>query len=45
MGLKSLACSNVPDSHGLVETAGHDEIALRIEVAAEDVIAVTFKGL
>lgn len=44
-GLQTLARSHVPDPHRLVEAARHDEIALRIEVAAEDVIAVAFESL
>lgn len=41
--LQALASSNIPNSHRLVERARHDEITLRIEVAAEDVVAVSFK--
>lgn len=43
--LQALSCPDVPDAHRLVEAAGHDEIALRVEVAAEDVIAVALERL
>lgn len=43
--LQTFSRSNVPDPHGLIEAPRNDEIALRIEVAAEDIIAVTFESL
>lgn len=42
---QALARPNVPNTHGLVEAARHDKIALRVEVATENVIAVAFEGL
>lgn len=42
---QALSCPNVPDAHRFVETTGHDEIALRVEVATEDVIAVALESL
>ena len=43
--LETFSRSDVPDSHALVEASGHDEVRLRVEVAAEDVVAVTFQSL
>ena len=37
-GLEALAALDVPDADRLIKGAGDDQVALRIEVAAEDVV-------
>jgi len=43
--LQTLGRLHVPDADGLVEGSGNNEIRLRIEVAAEDVIGMSLQGL
>ena len=43
--LETFPRSDVPDSDALVEASGHDEVRLRVEVAAKDVVAVTLQRL
>ena len=42
-GLETLARPHVPDSDALVEASRHDEVRLRVEVAAKDVVAVALQ--
>ena len=44
-GLEALAGADVPDADALVERARDDQVGLRVEVAAEDVVAVAFERL
>ncbi len=39
--LETLSGADVPNSDAFVERSGHDEVRLRVKVAAEDVIGVT----
>lgn len=43
--LQALARPDVPDAHRFVKAAGHNQVALRIEVAAEHVVAVPLQRL
>ena len=44
-GLQAFARPDVPDSHRFIETARDNQVALRVEVAAKDVVAVSLECL
>ena len=43
--LQTLGRFDVPNADRLVERTGNDEIRLRVEVAAEDVVGMSLQGL
>lgn len=43
--LEALAGLDIPDSHTFIKRSRNNEVRLRVEVAAEDVIAVALESL
>jgi hypothetical protein len=43
--LETFSGPDIPNPDTLIKRSGHDQVGLRVEVTAEDVVAVTFQRL